>query len=558
MNTKHAPLVIGFLVILLFVSACGGAAPTEKPAAPTAHFEPAAPVEPALPEEPASTEAPFYAGEPEMGAAPAYSGRDEESLSAEQPMASSKSGYPGGDEPDDMFFQDYGVNPIIDTEDDHLSTFALDVDTGSYTVMRNYLNEGYLPPEESVRVEEYVNYFDQGYPNPPAHQAFGITIDGAPSPFTESERYQMLRVGIQGYQVPERERKDVSLTFVIDISGSMDMDNRLGLVKRSLEMLVEGLRPSDKVGIVVYGSDARVVLDPTPASRKGRILDAIYSLRTEGATNAEAGLRLGYKLAMRAYERDAVNRVILCSDGVANVGETEADAILREVHGYVEEGVTLATFGFGMDNYNDTLMEQLADNGDGTYAYVDDLGEARRLFVDDLTSTLQTIAMDAKVQVDFNPEVVSRYRLVGFENRDVADEDFRNNRVDAGEIGAGHSVTALYELKLNPDAHRNGQIATVYMRWEDPDTRQVVELSKDFYVNDLARKFHDADPYFQRAVVVAEYAEILRDSYWAQSSSLDAVYEEAQWVSEYLYRDEEMREFLDLVRQARKLSDSWY
>jgi Ca-activated chloride channel family protein len=174
-----------------------------------------------------------------------------------------------------MFFQDYGVNPSIDTEDDHLSTFALDVDNGSYTIMRNYLSEGNLPPADSVRVEEYVNYFDQGYPNPPDHQAFGIYVDGAPAPFTQSERYQMLRVGIQGYQVPDFERKDAALTFVIDVSGSMDMDNRLGLVKRSLELLVEQLRPHDSVSIVVYGSDARVVLDPTPGSDKGRILEAI-------------------------------------------------------------------------------------------------------------------------------------------------------------------------------------------------------------------------------------------------------------------------------------------
>ncbi|MGD8404446.1 MAG: von Willebrand factor type A domain-containing protein [Anaerolineales bacterium] len=554
MNIKHTRLIFGILVTVLLVSACGGSAATEEPSAPEMPTILDEPYEPA--EEPAAPEEYSYEGEPELGAAPADSGRTE-SYSQTQPLAPSKSRYPDNDEPIDMFFEDYGVNPIIDTEDDHLSTFALDVDTGSYTVMRNYINEGYLPPEESVRVEEYVNYFDQGYANPPAHQAFGITIDGAPSPFTETERYQMLRVGIQGYEVPDWQRKDVSLTFVIDISGSMDMDNRLGLVKRSLEILVEQLRPSDKVGIVVYGSDARIVLDPTPASRKGHILEAIYSLRTEGATNAEAGLRLGYKMAMRAYERDAVNRVILCSDGVANVGQTEADAILREVHGYVEEGVTLATFGFGMDNYNDTLMEQLADNGDGFYAFVDDLGEARRLFVDDLTGSLQTIAMDAKVQVDFNPEVVSRYRLVGFENREVADEDFRNNRVDAGEIGAGHSVTALYEVKLYPEARRNEQIATVFMRWEDPDTRQVVEISKDLHVNDLAREFHDADPYFQRAVVVAEYAEILRDSYWAQDSSLDAVYEEAQWLSEYLYRDEEMQEFVELVKRARRLSGWW-
>ena len=377
-----------------------------------------------------------------------------------------------------MFFEDYGVNPSVDTEDDNLSTFALDVDTGSYTIMRNYMKDGNLPPSNSVRVEEYVNYFDQGYPNPPAHQAFGINIDGAPSPFTETERYQMMRVGIQGYQVLEEERKDAALTFVIDVSGSMDMDNRLGLVKRSLELLVEQLRPWDTVSIVVYGTEARVVLEPTPGSDKGRILEAIYSLQPEGVTNAEAGIRLGYRMAMRAYNPDGINRVILCSDGVANVGETGPEEILSEVRHYVEEGVTLTTVGFGMDNYNDVLMEQLADNGDGFYAYVDDMREARRLFIEQITGTLQTIAMDAKVQVDFNPEVVMRYRLVGFENRAIADEDFRDNSVDAGEIGAGHSVTALYEIKLYPEAH--GRIATVSMRWQDPDTRQVIELARDF------------------------------------------------------------------------------
>ena len=544
MKTKLTPLNLGILILLLFASACGGALAPGEPSAPTA------PAEHPVLEKPASPSEPYNLAEPELSG-PAYSSR-EEAAAPLQLGAPNTSSYPKGNEPYDMFFEDYGVNPIIDTEDDHLSTFALDVDTGSYTVMRNYINEGYLPPEESVRVEEYINYFEQGYPNPPAHQAFGIYIDGAPSPFTQTERYHMLRVGIQGYDLSDWERKDVSLTFVIDISGSMDMDNRLVLVKRSLELLVEQLRPTDQVGIVVYGSDARVVLDPTPASRKGRILRAIYGLRTEGATNAEAGLRLGYKMAMRAYEPGAVNRVILCSDGVANVGQTEADAILAEVRGYVEEGVTLATFGFGMDNYNDTLMEQLADNGDGFYAYVDNIHEAQRLFVDDLTSTLQTIAMDAKVQVDFNPDAVSRYRLVGFENRDVADEDFRDNRVDAGEIGAGHSVTALYEVKLYREAY--GQIASVYLRWEDPDTREVIEMSKDFYVDELARDFHKADPYFQRAVIVAEYAEILRDSYWAGESSLEAVYEQAQWVGEYLYRDEEMGEFVELVRQARRIA----
>jgi Ca-activated chloride channel family protein len=363
----------------------------------------------------------------------------------------------------------------------------------------------------------------------------------------------MLRIGIQGYDVPDSERKDANLVFVIDVSGSMDMDNRLGLVKRSLELLVEQLRRTDTVAIVVYGTDARLVLDPTPGSDKGTILRAINRLQPEGVTNAEAGIRLGYRTAMRAYIQGGINRVILCSDGVANMGKTESDAILDEVRGYVEEGVTLAAFGFGIDNYNDTLMEQLADNGDGFYAYIDDLDEARRLFVDKLTSTLQTIALDAKVQVEFNPEVVMRYRLVGFENRAIADEDFRDNKVDAGEIGAGHSVTALYEIKLQPEAY--GRIATVYLRWQDPDTRQVVELSREFTTEEMAYRFEDASPYFQRAVVVAEFAEILKESYWADGSSLADVYREAERIAELLPRDEDMQEFVDLVRQARRLED---
>jgi Ca-activated chloride channel family protein len=520
--------LMGILILLVFVSACGAKAPTQ--------YEPVEPI--------AGTEAPAM----ELPA-----------LSVDQyyPTATApNAGAPPttkSTEPYDMIFKDYGVNPSMDTEDDNLSTFALDVDTGSYTVMRNYLSDGNLPPSDSVRVEEYINYFEQDYPSPPSHQAFAISVDGAPSPFTQSERYDMLRIGIQGYQVADEERKDANLVFVIDVSGSMDMDNRLGLVKRSLELLVEQLRSTDSVAIVVYGTEAHLVLDPTRGSDKRTILRAINRLSPEGVTNAEAGLRLGYQTAMRAYIPDGINRVILCSDGVANTGQTEADAILTEVRGYVEEGVTLATFGFGMDNYNDTLMEQLADNGDGFYAYVDDMNEARRLFIDQLTSTLQTIAMDAKVQVDFNPEVVMRYRLVGFENRAIADQDFRDNKVDAGEIGAGHSVTALYEVKLYPEAY--GRLATVNLRWQDPDTRQVVELSKDFNTDEMAYRFEDASPYFQRAVVVAEYAEILKESYWAEESTLSNVYREAERVLELLPFDEAMSEFVELVRQARRLAD---
>lgn len=527
MFTKRNALLSGILLLSLVVSACGAAA-TEAPAATGA---------PAEPYYPAATEAPV----------------EQNNAQPSSPFDHGSPTQTSGNEPYDMFFEDYGVNPAIDTEDDNLSTFALDVDTGSYTVMRNYIEDGNMPPPESVRVEEYINFFEQGYANPPSHQTFGITMDGAPSPFTQTERYQMLRVGIQGYQVPASERKPASLTFVIDVSGSMDMDNRLGLVKRSLELLVEQLRPDDSVSIVVYGTDARVVLDPVSGSNKDEILSAIYRLQPEGATNAEAGIRLGYKMALRAFNPGGINRVILCSDGVANVGNTEADIILDEIHGHVEEGVTMTTIGFGMDNYNDTLMEQLADNGNGFYAYVDDMREAKRLFVDQITGTLQTIALDAKVQVEFNPEVVMRYRLVGFENRAVADDDFRDNSVDAGEIGAGHSVTALYEIKLYPEAH--GRIATVYLRWEDPDLHTVTEVSNDFYTEELAREFEDADIYLQRAVVVAEYAEILKQSYWAEGSSLGDVYREAERIAEWMPRESDMEEFVELVHSAIQYSD---
>ena len=451
----------------------------------------------------------------------------------------------------DNYFENYGVNPFIDVEDDPLSTFALDVDTGSYTVGRRFLQDGYLPDKDSVRVEEYVNYFKHAYPYPPEGQAFALQIDGAPSPYGEGERYQMLRIGVQGYAVPAEARKDVSLTFVIDVSGSMDMENRLELVKQSLELLVGQLHARDRVSIVVYGSDARFILEPTPGDQKETILAAIYALRPEGSTNAEAGLKLGYQAALRAFNPAGINRVILCSDGVANVGNTGAGSIWDQIKTHASEGVTLTTVGFGMGNYNDVLMEQLADNGEGFYAYVDTINEAERLFVGNLTSALQVIGLDAKIQVDFNPQVVARYRLVGFENRAVADEDFRNDAVDAGEIGAGHSVTALYEVKLHPEAA--GTIAAVYLRWEDPDTHEVNEINRAYNTAELAPAFYEAASEYQRDVLVAEFAEILRQSYWAQGGSLDALVEEALRLQAQRPDDADLAEFVELARRAAAL-----
>ena len=382
----------------------------------------------------------------------------------------------------DVFYKNHGTNPFIDTEDDNFSTFAMDVDTASYAVMRRCLRDGHLPPTDAVRVEEFINAFDYNY-TLPKDDAFAVLMEGAPSKFGEGKRLQLLRVGIQGRVIPDTDRKDAILTFVVDVSGSMNMENRLGLVKRALTLLVDQLRPTDKVGIVVYGSDARVVLKHTGIDNREYIIDAINQLHTEGATNAEAGLRMGYKLALKNSKSDCINRVILCSDGVANVGNTGPDVILNTIGNYVKEGVTLTTVGFGMGNYNDVLMEQLANKGNGSYAYVDTFKEAKRVFVENLTGTLQVIAKDAKIQVEFNPDTVSRFRLLGYENRALAHEDFRKDDVDAGEVGSGHSVTALYEIKLHEDAV--GQLATVFIRHENPDTQKVTEVNETISTDHL-------------------------------------------------------------------------
>ncbi len=451
--------------------------------------------------------------------------------------------------PADNYFQGYGVNPFVDALEDHLSTFSLDVDTASYSVMRRYLMDGNLPPADAVRVEEFVNYFDQGYPTPP-EIAFGVYADGAPSPFDNPGVY-LVRFGIQGYQVPEWQRQPASLTFVIDVSGSMSRENRLELVKQSLNLLVDRLRPDDTVAIVVYGTTARVVLYPTNGSDRSTILNAIYSLQPEGSTNAEAGLLLGYEIAARAYRSNANNRLILCSDGVANVGATSPDEILAKVRGYVEEGLYLTTVGFGMGNFNDALMEQLADNGNGNYAYVDSLEEAQSLFVDNLTSTLQVIALNAKVQIDFNADVISHYRLLGYENRDVADQDFRNDAVDAGEIGAGHSATAIYAVVLKQGTQ--GRIATVQLRWEDPQTHEVQEINGNFNSWDLAERFDQSTPRYQLAVLAAQYADVLRNSPWASRTTFGQLYNMAQPLRYSLPEDPAVGEFVDLMMRASQI-----
>lgn len=447
----------------------------------------------------------------------------------------------------DIYFKHHGPNPFIDTEDDTLSTFGLDVDTASYSMMRRYLCDGYLPEPDAVRVEEFINTFDYDY-SPPTEGAFAMHLEGAPSKFGEGKRLQLLRIGIKGRVVPETDRKDARLTFVIDISGSMGIENRLGLVKRALTLLVNELREGDEVGIVTYGWDAQVVLPHTRVQNREHILNAIQSLVPAGATYAEKGILLGYELAAKNLDADCINRVILCSDGVANVGDTGPDTILDKVSTYVDKGIWLTTVGFGMGNYNDVLMEQLANKGNGMYAYVDTLAEAKRIFVENLTGTLQVIAKDAKMQVEFNPQTVSRFRLLGYEKRRLEHEDFRNDDVDAGDVGSGHNVTALYELKLHKNA--NGHLAQVSVRYKDPGTEEAIESAESISTAALKERFEAATPAFQLAAAVAQYAEILRKSFWAKNGDLKEVRKVLKGINLQTPQHEEL---LELVRQAIRL-----
>lgn len=456
--------------------------------------------------------------------------------------------------PQNMYFEHYGTNPTIDTDEERRSTFAVDVDTASFTMARSFLDRGVMPSEAAVRVEEIVNAFDYGY-EPPPHQGgktFSVHAEAAPSP--NRRGYHFLHLGVKGKEVARAERKAANLVFVIDVSGSMAADNRLGLVKRSLRLLVEQLEEADKVGIVTYGSEARQVLQPTSAYRKDVILRAIAGLSTEGATNAEAGLRVGYAMAEKHLRKNGINRVVLCSDGVANVGLTGSGGILDTVGRQVEKGITLTSVGFGMGNYNDVLMEQLADKGNGNYHYVDQLSEARRVFVDNLTGTLQVIAKDVKIQVDFDPTVVARYRLIGYENRGLKAHQFDDDRVDAGEIGAGHSVTALYEVRLKAGAPSQGApLGKVRIRFKAPrgSQSQLVEtaLSRSILREQAGAMSSPA----QLSMAAAQFAERLRGSYWARNVSYDEITRRLEGLAPGLRAQPQVRELERLVEKASEL-----
>jgi Ca-activated chloride channel family protein len=411
------------------------------------------------------------------------------------------------DPDEDNTFVDSGDSTFVATADDAESTFALDVDTGSYRTARAQLATATALDPASIRVEEWVNAFDYDDPTP-TDGPVGVSVETATAPHTD-DGTALVRIAVDTATVDDTDRPAANITFVIDTSGSMDIRDRLGLVQSSLALLVQHLRDDDTISIVTYGDEATPVLAPTKVADAERILAAIDELGPGGSTNMEAGLALGYQQARTAFDPDALNVVLLASDGVANVGTTDADELTTQITKAGEEGIHLVTVGYGMGNYNDHLMEQLADQGDGFYSYVDTFEEAERLFVDDLTPTLTVVAKDAKAQVRFDPATVESYRLIGYENRGLDDEQFHDDTVDAGELGAGHAVTALYEVRpIGAPAALQGTTAgfgTVTVRWTDPHTGVATERAAA-----IPTAQPEASPSLRLAATVAELAEALR------------------------------------------------
>ncbi|MFE3453805.1 von Willebrand factor type A domain-containing protein [Nonomuraea sp. NPDC059194] len=401
---------------------------------------------------------------------------------------------------------DTATDTETDTEASQVSTFALDVDTASYGYARRTLDEGRWPEPGQVRPEEFVNAFRQDYAQP-ADDGFTVHVDGAR--LGDDDNTAALRVGLQTRAADAAARRPANLTFVVDVSGSMAEPGRLDLVKQALHTLVDQLAPGDQVSIVSFSDTAMLVASTTPLTARDDLHAAIDRLAVEGSTNLEDGLVTGYRAADRAFRPAATNRVVLLSDGLANTGSTTWQVILDRVKEHAGKRITLLSVGVGRD-YGDELMEQLADNGDGAAVYVSTIEQARKVFVEQLPANLELRARDAKAQVVFNPAVVESSRLIGYENRALSTEDFRDDAKDGGEVGPGHSVTALYSVRLRAGA--SGQLAAATVRWQEPDTRRPAEVSRSLNAADLTGELWTGSPSrLQVDVVAAAFALYLRD-----------------------------------------------
>ncbi len=456
-------------------------------------------------------------------------------------------------------------NGIVRTAENAVSTFSIDVDTGSYSNVRRMLAQGQLPPKDAVRVEEMINYFDYGYAGPADRsQPFQVSTELAPAPW--DRKRLLMQVGIQGYSVPASEIPASNLVLLIDTSGSMADPNKLPLLKEAFRQMVPNLRAQDRVSIVVYAGSAGLVLPPTPGNRHGEILDALGRLEAGGSTNGGEGIELAYAMAKQGFIDGGVNRIVLATDGDFNVGIYDPRALETRVEQGRESGVALTTLGFGEGNYNDALAEKLADVGDGNHAYIDNLMEARKVLVEEMSSTLLTIASDVKIQVEFNPAQVAEYRLIGYENRALAREDFNNDQVDAGEIGAGHDVTAIYEVCLvgmgcessdplrysapKAAAGTGQELAFLKLRYKLPGNDRSVLMERPVTRRDVRL---EASENLRFAAAVAAYADLLRGGRnmngfgWKE---LEALAAGARGNDAWGYRSE----FLQLLVQARSLS----
>jgi len=461
------------------------------------------------------------------------------------------------------------ANPIQLVDENPVSTFSIDVDTGAYANVRRMLNEGYLPPQDAVRVEEMINYFSYDYPAPPdAQTPFSINMEIATTPWNPNTH--LLQVGLKGFEVEAAERPAANLVFLVDVSGSMQDADKLPLLKNAFRLLTKQLDSRDSVALVVYAGATGIVLQPTAGDQKATILSALDQLTAGGRTNGAAGINLAYQMAEQAFVESGINRVILATDGDFNVGTVNFEALIDMVEERRKNGISLTTLGFGTGNYNDHLMEQLADEGNGNYAYIDGINEARKVLVEELSSTLQTIAKDVKIQIEFNPSVVAEYRLIGYENRMLRREDFNNDRIDAGEIGAGHTVTALYEISLvgskgqRVDALRYGQmenmgsksasneLAFVRLRYKQPDgdTSKLIEqaLRRDEIV-----ELDAASDELQFSAAVAAFGQQLRGGEYLEDFDYSDIRELAlkgRAADRFGYRGE----FISLVNLADSLA----
>ena len=421
-----------------------------------------------------------------------------------------------------MYFEGHGVNPFVDADEDALSTFSLDGDTGSFEIARLYLAEGSLPPEDSVRVEEWVNSFDQDYAA--EAEGLGIRLDGMMSPFGP-EGYRLLRVGVASAR-PAGERDPVSLIMVLDISGSMGADNRLETAKLVMAGLADLLTVDDRVALVTYGNAGRVAFPMSGGAEVDQLLGRIAELETEGATNLAEGLTVAYRLAGEELEQDRKVRIVVLSDGVGNIGPTGPGTVLELVEARARRDATVTTVGVGISgNYNDVMMEALANRGNGTYHYLRGERQAGEFLLESGESVFRETARDARVQVEFDPAAVRKYRLIGYENRAVADADFRDDALDFGEPGFARDVTALYELRLQDDAADDAVAATVRLRWRVPSSAEVVEVEDSVTVAGISANGSDASPHLIRAAAIAEFAELMRKSYWAQCGTVGTVAE---------------------------------